>query len=139
MTASLYQREGSTKWWVRYHDNSGALCRKSTGTSHEAAAQRIAERIEEELAMEATGQADQADDDRIARAEGATATNLVRAPLGEQIDDVEALMLAIVQHQAKGQEIAAKRIASLFRQLASRTRRLETLIGRGTSEDPSPE
>ena len=134
MTASLYQREGSTNWWVRYHDNSGTLRRKSTGTSDKAAAQRIANRIEEELAMEASDLATAADDDRIARAESETVTEQPRAPIGEQIDDIETLMLAIVQHQAKGQEIAAKRIASLFRQLASRTRRIESIVDRATSE-----
>ena len=61
-------------------------------------------------------------------------TEQPRAPIGEQIDDIETLMLAIVQHQAKGQEIAAKRIASLFRQLASRTRRIESIVDRATSE-----
>lgn len=129
MKVSIYQRDGSTKWWVRYRDADGKLVRESTGTEDEEVARHIAERIEQKLAAEYAAKAygqNEAND----VTDESDLSSVCPDPVLAGIDNIEELMLSIAQHQAQGQEVSAKRIANVLRQLAERTQRLEYIIDR---------
>jgi hypothetical protein len=120
MRVSLYRREGSRNWSVRYRDVNGKLQRRSTGTNNEDAARQISAQIEEELAATArTNESSRADHFTPSESDGSP-NDIFR-----QIESAEVLMLSIVHHQARAQEIAAKSISATLNQLAVRVRKLE--------------
>lgn len=116
MKVSLYKRDGSRKWWLRYIDHEGIARRISSGTTDETVARQIADRIEAELARR-TPQAGENPDDKGPEVD----------PLVRQIAELENLMLTVVRHQAEAQEISSKRLAELLRRLLARVRDLEEI------------
>lgn len=122
MKISLYKREGSKNWWLRYRDAEGALIRVSTGTPDEAAARELADFLETELAKQgpAAGGDDGGTGKRAAESE---ADRLIR-----RIGEIEDLMLTTMRYQAQAQEITAKRIGLVLRSLAEQNRQLEEKI-----------
>lgn len=116
MTVTIYKRDGSSYWWIRYRDSDGNVVRKSTGTKDEQAACEIAEQLEEELAKEAASEGHESS------SSGDTADHpLDQDALGHRIDRLEDLMLAIARHQAQGQEVMTKRLTDILRDLSART------------------
>lgn len=128
MGISLYRREGTHNWWVRYVDNDGKLCRLSTGTPDKAQAQSIANQIEESLAIDALPDTDQFTDGRDDGQCSAGAFDEPETDLRTQIDRLEVLLLSALRFQTQAQEISAKRMASILRLLDTRTRRLERAV-----------
>lgn len=135
MRISLYRREGSTNWWVRYRDEDGALRRQSTGETNEEAARRIANRIEEKLIKAAASKTyDDSDVNEQSSREAYSSPRDVFA----QIAGVETLMISAMNYQAQAQEILAKRISMLLRHLAERMQTLEDRLDFESEEKERP-
>src|SRR3546814_5055123 len=93
MKVTIYNREGSKKWWLRYVDREGIIRRTSSGSTDKAVARQMADKIEAELAQwtPPTGDGGQSPG-------GADVD-----PLARQIAELEHLMLTVVSYQAQAQ------------------------------------
>lgn len=118
---SLYKRRGTNNWWVRYRDANGRLHRRSTGTADEQLARRMAARLERELLQAMVEDEERMPDDTPRQ-------DLASADLTQDIARIEQLLVTAADHQAQAQKLAAKRVADLLRNLASRTRQLEQTL-----------